>query len=113
MCRYLDNDVVLGNLFIKVIERELDEITFNKIYDFIYYTSVELNKDEDTIILVSREGIMEFAETYAEFIKIDENTDTIKIINRQESIDCFEKRYKENGEIYEAAFNYAMNQVAA
>ena len=35
MCRYLDNDVVLGNLFIKVIERELDEITFNKIYDFI------------------------------------------------------------------------------
>ena len=47
------------------------------------------------------------------FIKIDENTDTIKIINRQESIDCFEKRYKENGEIYEAAFNYAMNQVAA
>ena len=55
MCKYLDNDVVLGNLFIKVIERELDKITFNKIYDFIYYASLKLNVEEETYILVSRE----------------------------------------------------------
>lgn len=113
MCRYLDNDVVLGNLFIKVIERELDEITFNKIYDFIYFTSLELNKEEETIILVSKDGIMSFVDAYREFIEVDETTDSIRIIKKQESIICFEKRYKEIGEEYEDAFDFAMNQLAA
>lgn len=113
MCRYLDNDVVLGNLFLKVIERDLEEITFNKIYDFIYYTSAKLNENEETILLVSREGIMNFVEIYAEFVEVDEDTDTIKIIKSAESAECFNKRYRENCEEYIKAFDFAINQVAA
>lgn len=112
MCRYVDNDVILGNLFIKVIEQELDEITFNKIYDFVYYTSLKLNEEENTLILVSRESIMSFVECYKELICI-EKEDSIKVMKKEESIQCFKNRYEENGEEYADAFNYAMLRLAA
>lgn len=113
MCRYVDDDIVLGNLFIKVIEKEIDEITFNKIYDFIYYTSLKLNEVENTLLLVSRDKIIDFAERYREFIQVDESGETIMIRNREKSIKCFKKLYQESGEEYAAAFDYAMDRLAA
>jgi len=113
MLRYVDNDVVLGNLFIKVIEREINEITFNKIYDFIYFTSLKLNEKEDTRILVSRDEIMNFVARYKDLIRVNEQNDSITIMKKEESVACFKIRYEENGEEYAEAFDYAMNQLAA
>ena len=53
MCRYLGNNEVLGSLFEAVVKCEKDSITFNKIYDILYYASVELNEKERTIALCS------------------------------------------------------------
>lgn len=112
MIRFLDNDVVLGNLFIKVIEREMDSITFNKIYDFVYYVSTKLNEEENTTILVSKEGILNFAEIYQDYIRIDENEEKIVITNK-EALTCFKRRYEDNGKEYAASFEYALEQIAA
>lgn len=113
MCRYLDNDVVLGNLFIKVIEKELKEITFEKIYDFVYYASVKLNEKENTMILVSRDGIMNFVGLYSDFIEIDEEEEKIIITKREESLVCFRNRYEDNGKDFAASFDFALEQIAA
>lgn len=115
MCRFLDNDMVLGNLFIKVIENEMSEITFNKIYDFIYYASLKLNEEENTTILVSRDGIMHFAELYREFIILDADEEKITIKNASEdaSLVCFRRRYEDNGKEYASVFDFAMSQIVA
>lgn len=113
MCRYLGNDMVLGNLFIKVIEREMNEITFEKIYDFIYFSSIKLNEKENTTILVSRDGIMNFAEIYAEFIEIDESEEKIIITKSEELLICFRKRYEDNRKEFADSFDFALEQIAA
>lgn len=110
---YLDNDMVLGNLFIKVIENKMDEITFEKIYDFIYYTSVKLNEKENTTILVSKDGIMSFAELYKDFIQIDEEEMKIIITRKEESLICFRNRYEDNGKDFAESFDFALKQIAA
>lgn len=110
---FLDNDVVLGNFFIKVIEKEMDEITFNKIYDFIYFASLKLNEKENTTILVSREGIINFVEMYEEFIQMDETEEKIVITKRKESLERFRNRYEDNGKEFAESFDYALEQIAA
>lgn len=110
---FLDNDVVLGNLFIKVIEKEMDEITFNKIYDFVYYVSLKLNEKENTTILVSKDGIMNFVEMYQDFIQIDESEEKIIITKREESLTRFRNRYEDNGKEFEASFDFALEKIAA
>lgn len=110
---YLDNDMVLGKLFIKVIERKMDEITFEKIYNFIHCASIELNEKENTTILVSREGIINFAELYKDFIQIDEEEKKIIITHREESLFCFQNRYEDNGKDYAESFDFALKQIAA
>ena len=113
MCRFLDNDVVLGNLFIKVIEKEIYEITFNKIYDFIYYVSTKLNEEENTIILVSKEGLMNFVEHYTEFIIVDENEEKIVITKKEESLKCFRNSFEDYGKKFAESFDFALEQIAA
>lgn len=113
MCVFLDNDMVLGNLFIKLIERNIDEIAFEKLYDFIYYVSSKLNETENATVLVSRDGIMKFAEYYADYIEIDETFSKIIITRSEESLICFKKRYEDNGKEFSASFDYALNKVAA
>ena len=110
---FLDNDVVLGNLFIKVIEREMEEITFNKIYDFIYYASLKLNEKENTIILVSKDGIINFVEMYQEYIQMDESEEKIVIKKKEESLERFRNRYEDNGRKFAESFEYALEQIAA
>lgn len=113
MCRYLDNDVTLGNLFIKVIEREIADLTFNKIYDFVYYVSTKLNEEENTTVLVSRDGIFNFVEMYSEYISLNENEERIIITKREESLKCFKRRYEDNGKEFAASFDYAIDCIAA
>ena len=115
MCRYLDNDMVLGNLFIKVIEKEMKEITFNKIYDFIYYASMKLNEEDNTTILVSKDGIMHFAELYRDFIELDADEEriTIRSASESESLMCFRRRYEDNGREFAEVFDFAMSQIDA
>ncbi|MCM1262001.1 MAG: hypothetical protein NC313_04700 [Butyrivibrio sp.] len=110
---FLDNDMVLGNLFIKVIEKEMNEITFEKIYDFVYYASIKLNEKENTIILVSKEGIMNFAELYKDFIQIDEEEKKIIITSKEETLICFRNRYEDNGKDFAESFDFALEQIAA
>lgn len=81
MCRYLGNDFLLGKLFEKVAERKIQSLTFNKLYDILYYTSVKLNQSEDTLLLVTRNGILHFAEIYQDFIEIDDSEEEITIKN--------------------------------
>ena len=113
MCIFLDNDMVLGNLFIKLIEREIDEIEFEKVYDFVYYVSSKLNETENALILVSKEGIMRFAEYYADFITVDDMLSKITITKREESLNCFRIRYEESGKEFSDSFDYALAQMAA
>ena len=108
---FLDNDVVLGNLFIKIIEREMKEITFDKIYDFIYYVSLKLNEKENTTILVSKEGIINFVEMYQEYIKMDELEEKIIIKNEKEILKRFRNRYEDNGKKFVDSFEYALEQI--
>lgn len=113
MGRYLDNDVALGNLFIKVIEKEISDLTFNKIYDFVYYVSSKLNEEENTIVLVSKDGILNFVEMYREYIMVDENDERIIITKKEESLKCFKRRYEDNGKEFAASFDYAIERIAA
>lgn len=113
MIRFLDNDVVLGNLFIKVIERKMDSITFNKIYDFVYYASTKLNEEENTTILVSKDGILNFVEFYRDYIEIDETEEERIVIRRKEVLNFFKRRYEDYGKEYAASFEYALQQIAA
>lgn len=113
MCVFLDNDMVLGNLFIKLIERKIDEIAFEKLYDFVYYVSSKLNEAENVSILVSKEGIMRFVEYYEDYIKVDETQSKIIITKKEESLACFKKRYEDNGKEFSDSFDYALDQLAA
>ena len=113
MCLFLDNDMVLGNLFIKLIEREIEEIEFEQVYDFVYYVASKLNETDDALILVSREGIMKFAEYYADFIKVDEESSKIMITKKKESLNCFRIRYGDSGKKFSDSFDYALEQLAA
>lgn len=113
MCVFLDNDMVLGNLFIKLIERQINEIAFEKLYDFVYYVSTKLNEKENTTILVSKEGIMRFVEYYEEYIKVDETQSKILITKREESYACFKKRYEDNGKEFSDSFDYALDKLVA
>lgn len=113
MCRYLGGEMVLGNLFIKLIEKEIEELTFNKLYDIIYYTSVKLNEEENTLVLVSRDEIICFAEMYDEFIEINESGDKIKLKKKEELVKCFKARYEQMGREYMPAFEFAFEQIAA
>lgn len=113
MCVFLDNDLVLGNLFIKLIEREIDEIEFDKLFDFVYYVSSKLNESENATVLVSRDGIMKFAEYYADYIEIDETFSKIIITRSEESLNCFKKRYEDNGREFSDSFEYALDRLVA
>lgn len=113
MCRYLDGDMVLGNLFIKLLENEMEELSFDKLYDFIYYISVELNQQENTLVLVTKNEIMNFAEKYNEFVDIDEDEEKIILKKKEESKQCFINRYKKMGEGYMRIFDFAFKQMVA
>lgn len=113
MCVFLDNDMVLGNLFIKLIEREIEEIEFEKVYDFVYYVSSKLKETDDALVLVSREGIMKFVEYYADFIEVDDKLSKIIITKKEESLSCFKIRYEEGGKEFSDSFNYAIEKLAA
>ena len=113
MCVFLDNDLVLGNLFIKLMERQIDEIDFERVFDFVYYVSTKLNETENATILVSRDGIMNFADYYADYVKIDETASKIIITRSEESLDCFKKRYEDNGREFSDSFDYAIEMIAA
>ena len=84
MCRYFGNDFILEKLFQKVVEKEINDLTFNKLYDILYYVSIQLNREEETLLLVTRNGILSFAEIYSDFIDVDEDSDTIKIKKKDE-----------------------------
>lgn len=113
MCIFLDNDMVLGNLFIKLIEREIEEIEFEKVYDFVYYVASKLNETDNALILVSREGIMKFVDYYADFIQVDDQASKIIITKREESLQCFKIRYEESGRKFSSSFDFALEQLAA
>lgn len=110
---FLDNDLVLGNLFIKLIERQINEIEFERLFDFVYYASARLNETGNVTLLVSREGIMKFADRYAAYIMIDETASKILITRNEESLACFRKRYEENGRDFSASFDFALDQLVA
>ena len=84
MCRYFGNDFILEKLFQKVVEKEINDLTFNKLYDILYYVSIQLNREEETLLLVTRNGILSFAEIYSDFIDVDEDSDIIKIKKKDE-----------------------------
>jgi len=109
MCRYLGNNEVLGSLFEAVVKCEKDSITFNKIYDILYYASVELNEKERTIILVDREGIYNFVDLYKDSILVNETEEEIKILNK-DKVSTFSEIYKIDEEI-EKIFTNAIERV--
>lgn len=100
MRRYLGNNAILGNLFEKVAKKEMESITFNKLYDILYYASVELNEKEQTVILVNREGIFNFIEIYQDSISVDETDEKIVILNK-EKVSSFSNLYHIDHEIEE------------
>lgn len=109
MCRYLGNNIVLGSLFEAVVKCEKDSITFNKIYDILYYASVELNEKEQTVILVDREGIYNFVELYNDYIIVNETEESINILNK-EKVSMFSEIYKIDKDI-ETVFSNVIEKV--
>lgn len=110
MNRYLGNNVVLGSLFEKVAKKEMESITFNKLYDILYYVSVQLEKKQ-TLILVDREGIFNFVNLYKDSIDVDESDDVIRILNK-ERVASFSDIYQIDKEI-EDVFTKAIEMAFA
>lgn len=111
MCRYMGNDFILGKLFEKVAEKEINNITFSQLYDILYYTSVKLNRTEETVLLVTRDGILNFAEMYNDFITIDESSDKI-IITNKEKISTFSAIFDRDDNL-DKVISYAIEQACA
>lgn len=109
MCRYLGNNEVLGSLFEAVVKFQRESITFNKIYDILYYASIELNEKEQTVILVDREGIYNFVELYNDSIIVNETEDSINILNKKK-VSMFSEIYKIDKDI-EKIFSNAIEKV--
>lgn len=93
MCKLLDNDIFLGNLFVKLIEKEKMEIEFKKIFDYVYYVSKKLNEKQDTVILVTRDKLEFFINKYCDYIHVTENEKMICIKNKELALRCFMQRY--------------------
>lgn len=111
MCRYLDNNILIGNLLIKFLEKDIEVVSFQKIYDFLYYTSLKLNEDENAVILASKESIYNFVDQYRNLLQISENNDSIKILHIQDSLKRFRACYEKYGKAYADAFKYAEAKV--
>lgn len=111
MCRYFGNDFILEKLFQKVVERKIKDLTFNKLYDILYYVSIQLNREEETLLLVTRDGILSFAEIYSDFIDVDEDSDTIKI-KKKDEVSLFPTVFDKDDNIDRIILD-AINQVCA
>lgn len=113
MCKFLDNDIFLGNLFIKLIEKKVTEIEFTKIFDYVFYVSKKLSEKVDTIVLVSKERLEYFIDKYNDSIQIRECDEKIMITNQAKILDCFKRRYESYSTDFADALNSAVENLAA
>lgn len=89
MCQFIGNDIVMGNLFIRLIDAKKESIQFNQIYKFIYYASVNFNKKEKTKLLTSYYEIHNFVRSFSNYLYIDEEEKKITITIPKEKIPDF------------------------
>ena len=76
----MNNDSLLGNFFIELIKNKRESVTFEQIFDFVYYASLKLEEENKTTeILVSRSGICNFVETHNIFLNSVEEGNIITI----------------------------------
>ena len=113
MCLYLGNDIVLGNLFLKLVEKEITEIACEEIYDFLYYVSSKMNEKQNTVLLVSKEGIYNFIKMYNGFLQLKDDRKHIEITNKEGIKENFPEFYGCYVEKYRDYFLNAINLIDA
>lgn len=97
---YINGDTFLANVFLTLIERKKLEIGLNELIKF-EYNYLQLLDGENNILENSVENIMNFVNTYQEYLEVveDGNTKHIYISNEDDFayvlLEEFEKNLKD------------------
>jgi hypothetical protein len=79
MCKSISCDLVIGHLIIEAVERDYDQISFDKIYKFDELISDALRKKE-YVTRFSSSSLSDFQDNYPFFISSIGN-ECIKLVN--------------------------------
>lgn len=85
MCKSISSDVIIGNLLIEAIERDVEQISFNQLLNFDNQISIAINAiDYSTKFSIN--NIHEFENNYPFFVSIsnENNLRIVKNKNRME-----------------------------
>ena len=107
---FLQPSIVIGNLLIKLIRKEIFQVSFFDIYNFFYYVHEYLSYNSTaTMIMGSRDNITEFVESYNQYISLA--GERIEIINANNLIELLTSRYTLSIDMYNDSFNYAFSKM--
>lgn len=107
---FLNNDIVIANLLIKLIEKDITNIMFFDIYNFSYFIHFYLshNTDMTEMIMVSKDDIIKFVDMNTE---LEINGEMISIIDKEILIEKIKNNYSNNENLFEKAFDFAFSKV--
>ena len=82
MCKSISSDVIIGNLLIEAMERDVEQISFNQLLNFDEQISIAIN-DTDYSTKFSINNIHEFECNYPFFVTIS-NENHLRIVKNKD-----------------------------
>lgn len=97
MCRYLNTEQVIGNMFIELLKKNIREISFEKFINFEKNLDKRLREDNNTIICMSTNEIYSAVEQYNRIFNISEEKILLRDVGEDSEISSLLEDYFKAG----------------
>ena len=107
---FLQQSIVIGNLLIKLIHKEIFQISFFDIYNFFYYVHGYLSQNSTAaMVICSKDDIFQFINNYSGKLRV--YSEKIDIIQDLDLLNDLTDKYKISEKITLEAFDFSFSHI--
>ena len=107
---FLHTDVIMGNLFIRVLKQGIRSLTFFDIYNFFYYVHGYLSQNSTAaMVICSKDDIFQFINNYSGKLRV--YSEKIDIIQDLDLLNDLTDKYKISEKITLEAFDFSFSHI--